>query len=179
MKKTSQGMVQRTGGRGTYDNILIGNDGANLLSAGAGLDTLNGGAGADVMDGGAGNDTYYVDDANDQVIETEVGTTYAGYQWNWTSTGWRYLPYSYVQPDYERVYSSADFTLGANLEELTLTGTADIDGAGNDMPDGANGNGNYLDGEDALTSVCGRWQMHMARHRREASNDTEMWGDAA
>ena len=52
-------------------------------------------------------------------------------------------------------------------------------GTGNDMPDGANGNGNYLDGEDALTSVCGRWQMHMARHRREASNDTEMWGDAA
>ena len=79
-----------------YDDVLGGTDGANILSglngndslkgfggndsllggAGddelygeAGHDTLNGGAGIDLMEGGLGNDTYYVDDADDELVE--------------------------------------------------------------------------------------------------------------
>ncbi len=77
-------------------NMLGGNTGSNVLSGGAGDDvllgfgdvhetydialpvaygavdgddTLDGGTGRDIMAGGAGNDTYYVDQANDSVIE--------------------------------------------------------------------------------------------------------------
>ncbi|GJE27980.1 DUF642 domain-containing protein [Methylobacterium organophilum] len=40
-----------------YDDSLIGDGNANLLSGGAGNDTLIGGGGADTLDGGAGTDT--------------------------------------------------------------------------------------------------------------------------
>lgn len=43
---------------GSYNDILIGNAGANGLTGGAGNDTLNGSAGADTLAGGVGNDTY-------------------------------------------------------------------------------------------------------------------------
>lgn len=40
-----------------YDDSLIGNDQANLLSGGSGDDRLEGGRGADTLNGGAGSDT--------------------------------------------------------------------------------------------------------------------------
>jgi serralysin len=40
-----------------FDDILVGNQAANLLQGGAGTDVLMGYGGSDVMDGGAGNDT--------------------------------------------------------------------------------------------------------------------------
>jgi Ca2+-binding RTX toxin-like protein len=50
-------------------NKLMGMDGADVLRGLSGNDTLDGGAGADTMLGGTGGDTYYVDNANDEVIE--------------------------------------------------------------------------------------------------------------
>ena len=50
--------INATGNR--HDNTLIGNAGDNIL---------DGVTGADTMVGGRGNDCYYVDDANDQVLE--------------------------------------------------------------------------------------------------------------
>eukprot|EP01036_Dinobryon_divergens_P061357 gene61357-biopygen51120 len=58
------------------------------------------------MSGGLGNDEYIVDDVADQVIEGFGEGT-------------------------DLVKASASFILGANIENLTLTGTADINGAGN------------------------------------------------
>ncbi|MGI0483129.1 Calx-beta domain-containing protein, partial [Geminocystis sp. CENA526] len=51
------------------NNRLNGGDGNDTLNGGNGNDTLNGGTGADRMVGGKGDDTYYVDNANDIVVE--------------------------------------------------------------------------------------------------------------
>ena len=90
----------------TLDNVLTGNSANNVLSALAGNDTLNGGAGADTMSGGAGNDSYVVDQAGDAVTEN-------------------------LNEGADTVQSAVTYTLGANVEHLTLTGAGAINGAGN------------------------------------------------
>ena len=66
------------------DDVLIGGQDKDFVFGGAGNDnligndgddTLDGGAGADRMEGGKGNDTYYVDNANDAVVETSNALT--------------------------------------------------------------------------------------------------------
>ena len=52
------------------DNLKgTGNGLDNTLTGNSGNNTLDGAAGADTMTGGAGDDTYYVDNANDKVVE--------------------------------------------------------------------------------------------------------------
>lgn len=107
------------------DNILVGGSGQNRLLGGAGkdqliggdlADTLDGGMGADRMAGGGGNDVYFVDGADDVVVE--VGN--AGL---------------------DTVYSTASYTLSANVENLLLSGGRAIDGTGNDLANKLVGNG--------------------------------------
>jgi len=104
-------------------NTLIGNTAVNILTGGTGDDTLNGGAGADSMIGGDGNDTYIVDNIADAITELEDEGT-------------------------DLVKASVSYTLGANLENLTLTGTAAINGTGNGLDNIITGNAgnNILDG---------------------------------
>ena len=71
---------------------------ANVITGNAGDNTLDGAAGADTMIGGAGNDTYVVDNAGDVVTRSR-------------RRGHRSRPVG------------VSFTLGANVENLTLTGT--------------------------------------------------------
>ncbi|KQO69889.1 hypothetical protein ASF18_21675 [Methylobacterium sp. Leaf89] len=125
-------------------NVLIGNAGDNHLSGGAGNDTLYGGAGNDVLDGGTGtdtlyggtgNDTYIVDGSTERVIELAGEGT-------------------------DTVLASVTFKLQGNLENLTLTGTADINGTGNYQANVLIGNAgaNVLDGSggrDVLTGGGG------------------------
>jgi Ca2+-binding RTX toxin-like protein len=93
------------------NDTIDGDAGNDTLLGNEGNDSLIGGIGDDSMDGGAGNDTYEVDSNLDQAAETGVGKA------GGTDT----------------VLSSADvFTLGANIENLTLVpGEGDIDGNGN------------------------------------------------
>jgi Ca2+-binding RTX toxin-like protein len=68
-------------GRGGYDTLIggEGNDwldggpGLDILDGGEGHDLLDGGTGADTMTGGAGDDSYFVDHANDKVVELDNG----------------------------------------------------------------------------------------------------------
>jgi Ca2+-binding RTX toxin-like protein len=104
------------------DNKLTGNSAINTLNGGLGNDTLNGAGGADNMYGGAGNDTYYVDNAGDKVYETTTATS-------GIDSGGRDL-----------VNSSISYTLGNFVEDLTLTGTANINGIGNNLNNIITGN---------------------------------------
>ncbi|KIK82449.1 type I secretion protein, partial [Pseudomonas sp. W15Feb9B] len=69
------------------------------------------------MIGGAGYDTYIVDDAGDVISETGA------------------LAY-----EIDTVWSSLNWTLGANLEYLFLAGTANLNGTGNSLNNMLTGN---------------------------------------
>jgi len=103
------------GGDGDGDDNLFGGNGNDTLIGGAGEDELDGEAGADQMNGGPGDDTYYVDDAGDTISESSTGGI-------------------------DEVKSSVTFTLSGNLEHLTLTGTAAINGTGNANDNAIRGN---------------------------------------
>ncbi|HJV81887.1 calcium-binding protein [Noviherbaspirillum sp.] len=105
------------------DNVLTGNSAANTLTGGAGNDTLNGGSGADKMLGGTGNDVYFVDNSSDTVTEN-------------------------ANAGIDQVQSSITYTLGTNVEALTLTGATAINGTGNAINNLLIGNSanNTLDG---------------------------------
>jgi trimeric autotransporter adhesin len=96
-------------------NILIGGQGADTLDGAGGGDTLNGGVGADVMRGGLASDTYIVDNVSDTVTEA-------------------------ASEGNDTVQASVTFTLGANVENLTLTGSDSINGIGNTLNNDIVGN---------------------------------------
>jgi len=97
-------------GNGGNDR-LIGLAGIDILNGGAGQDTLDGGEGADVLVGGTGDDTYIIDDTGDVAIER-------GGRGGGTDTV---------------ITTLSSFTLGANLENLTLSGPDAISGTGNGL----------------------------------------------
>jgi trimeric autotransporter adhesin len=119
--------------QGSADLQGYGNDGqANLLYGNAGNNLLNGEAGADAMFGGAGNDVYFVDNGGDAVIEN-------------------------VNEGTDTVFSTAHYALSANVENLVLQGTADLQGYGNDLANvlvGNSGN-NILNGEAGADVMIG------------------------
>ena len=115
-------------GTTTYDFTTVTSankitDGNDALVGTNASDLINGGKGADSMKGGLGNDTYYVDNAGDTVIENKSAGT-------------------------DTVYSSISFILGPNVENLTLTGKATINGTGNGL-------NNTLIGNSAANKLSG------------------------
>ncbi len=114
-------------------NSLNGDGGNDTLNGGSGNDTLHGGLGADSMVGGSGNDIYIVDDLLDVVIEQTNGGT-------------------------DRVNASVSFSLlSAAIENLTLTGSANINGTGSSSSNTIIGNtgANLLSGEGGNDTLSG------------------------
>ncbi|HEY7809717.1 MAG TPA: M10 family metallopeptidase C-terminal domain-containing protein [Allosphingosinicella sp.] len=113
------------------DNVLTGNGGNDLIAAGLGNDTLDGGEGNDEMLGGAGNDTFIVGEAGDIVTELAGEGT-------------------------DTVRASIDYALGANVENLVLTGSAQS-GTGNALANVITGNdlANIIDGGAGADQMAG------------------------
>jgi Ca2+-binding RTX toxin-like protein len=125
-------------------DIVNGLAGHDTLHGGAGNDSLDGGNHQDILDGGLGNnklkgglgnDIYVVDSVGDVVTElADQGT--------------------------DLVQSAVTYTLPAEVENLTLTGTTGIKGTGNYLANTITGNtaNNKLNGgasEDILTGDKG------------------------
>lgn len=118
------GAVVINGTGNELDNALIGNSASNILTGEAGNDRLDGKRGVDTMLGGSGNDIYEVDSAGDIVVEN-------------------------LNEGSDTVISSVNYTLGTNLENITLSGSSAIVGIGN----AAN---NRIVGSDVANNLWGR-----------------------
>lgn len=114
---------------------LDGGDGADwldggadndLLSGGSGNDYLNGGTGIDFMHGNAGDDRYTVDNTADVVSE-------------------------YSNDGIDSVFASVTYSLTNNVENLTLTGSSNINGTGNSLNNQIYGNA----GDNSLVGGAG------------------------
>ena len=139
---TGAGSINGTGNE--LANTILGNSSSNTIDGKDGTDSIDGGSGNDVLKGGAGNDTlkgnsssdfdtliggignddYYVDTTEDVIIEKS-------------------------NEGADKVFSTATtYTLSEDVEQLTLSGTANINGAGNSSNNTITGNAgsNFIDG---------------------------------
>ena len=114
------------------NDSLWGRGGNDRLYGGDGRDLLDGGKGRDILTGGKGNDTYIIDNVSDRAIEK------AG-------------------QGIDLVKASVGYVLAAHVENLILTGSAAINGTGNDGANIITGNGadNVIDGGAGADSLFG------------------------
>jgi Ca2+-binding RTX toxin-like protein len=95
---------------------ITGGAGDDSLGGSSGDDFIDGKAGRDTMTGGAGDDTFTVDSAFDTVQESVGGGL-------------------------DTVNASTGYMLSANVEDLNLTGSASVNGTGNELANVIYGNG--------------------------------------
>lgn len=114
---------------GLLDTNGTGNELNNILTGNPGSNILDGGAGADTLVGGNGNDIYIVSVNADVITEQPNGGT-------------------------DTAISPITYTIGSDVENLTLTGADAINGTGNTL-------NNYLIGNEAANTLRG-----------DAGNDT-------
>ena len=117
--------------RGVVIENVISGSGNDKITGNAAANTLNGGTGTDTLIGGAGHDTY-VTNGGDTITELANQGT-------------------------DQVNSSITYTLGANLENLVLTGGSTINGTGNALANRITGNtaNNTLNGGSGVDTLIG------------------------
>jgi len=118
--------------QGSADLQAYGNGDSNAVYGNAGSNLLDGGGGVDAMFGGAGNDVYVVDNAGDAVVENSGEGN-------------------------DTVFSTAHVRLAANVENLVLQGSADLQGYGNGAGNLIYGNAgnNLIDGGGGADGMFG------------------------
>ncbi len=141
------------------NDLLHGTINHDTFDGLAGDDTINGGIGADTMVGGPGNDSYEVDDIGDKVVET-----------------------SGLATEIDTVYSSVSYQLTHHVENLTLTGSNEISGHGNNLDNIIIGNdaANILDGNvgnDTLTGGLGKDSFQLTTLSTETITDFSVHDD--
>ena len=110
----------------------VGGSGADTLTGNSANNTLDGGTGVDTMAGGAGDDTYVVDSTSDVVTESSSEGT-------------------------DLIQASVTYTAPANVEQLTLTGSSNINATGNALDNTLTGNtgNNSIDGSTGDDTMAG------------------------
>jgi endoglucanase len=154
------------------NDLLIGGDGNDFIQDLAGRDSLYGGNGNDFLFGGFGNDSLYGDNGDDTLYggaDYDSGdgfdSLYGGYGndvYRINSTGDQIFEVDYG--GWDTVRSSINYTLGTNLEALTLVYDENINGTGNDQNNVITGNigNNQLRGQGGDDVIAGDsgWASH-------------------
>ena len=130
-------VLETTDAAGLRAIELTGNEFAQILTGNAGNNVLNGRGGADTMAGLSGDDRYFMDNANDRVIEAGNGGT-------------------------DELYANVSYTLAAGQEvehlgTYTVLGTAAITLTGNEFDQTLDGNAgaNTLNGRGGADVMQG------------------------
>jgi len=89
--------------------VAVGNASANILVGNSFNNALDGSKGEDQMQGGLGDDTYYVDDTGDLVIEKSG------------------------EGSADQIVTSVNYTLSANVENITASGIGALTLIGNEL----------------------------------------------
>ncbi|WP_192843145.1 calcium-binding protein [Aureimonas sp. AU12] len=152
-----------------YHDRLTGDAGVNVLNGLAGNDTLDGGAGNDRLFGGIGNDRLIGGEGNDQLVgdtgtNDDIGKgggadTMLGGVGNDTYSVYQSGDIVIENADEgtgDIVLASVDYTLTANVENLTLFNMA-VSGTGNELANkitGSSGN-NIINGKGGIDDLVG------------------------
>ncbi len=138
-----------------HDDQIYGGDGWDRLIGGTGNDSLDGGSGDDTLIGGAGDDTYVVDSTSDTVTENSSEGT-------------------------DLIQSSVTYTASNNVENLTLTGSSNIDATGNSLDNtltGNSGNNSLIGGSGTDTAVFSQDIFNYSIFRDTATGNLSINGD--
>jgi len=147
---TLSGSATINGSGNSAANVLTGNSVANTLSGGGANDTINGGAGNDSLVGGEGNDRLDGNTGNDTMVGGNGDDTYI------CDAAGDIITES-PSAGTDTVVSAVAWTLGATLENLTLSGSATINGTGNSAANVLTGNSvnNILSGGGSNDTING------------------------
>jgi hypothetical protein len=121
---------------GASDDYIVGGGGTDSISGGAGNDYLVGGTGGNnTFTGGTGNDTFVVQSTADTIAENQ-------------------------NEGNDTVLSAVTYTLPANVENLTLQGSGNVNGTGNSLANvliGNSGNNTLagMGGSDVIDGGAG------------------------
>ncbi len=180
---------------GAYHDTMSGDDGDDVLYGEAGNDVLKGGDGSDLLSGGKGHNTLYGGAGNDDYVLMDNDTTVHELNEDDEDSG-----------GVDSIYVDTSFSLTDTsrgdveyIENLTLTGSADINGSGNALDNSIYGNDgtNWLlgdagsdvlygfGGDDVLSGGKGKDTMYgglgndvyYIDHKLDVVTDAENGGD--
>ena len=148
---TLTGTANLTATGNNQAGVLTGNAGNDTLIAGTGSDTLVAGAGVDTLVGGRGHDTFVVNNAADVISVPSPAHADSMARGFFGGRGFPPFGGAFGGPGSDTVLSSVDYVQPENVQNLTLTGTANLTATGNNQAGVLTANS----GNDLLTAGSG------------------------